>query len=106
MSLYDHKMISTKRGPLAVGGNSAGGQSKKMYLLSCKEANIPSACRWEELPHQLAIGRGNPVPIPLPDSWLQQTETGICSKGNSSSQSSKNQKRKLLAGNLTETSTE
>ena len=77
-------MISTVRGPILVGGSSSSsGYSKKMYLLSCKEANMPSACRWEELPHKLEVGRGNHVLIPLPDSWLQQT--GICSKGNFSS---------------------
>ena len=81
-------MISTKRGPITVGGYNRYNINihkniREMYLLTCKEANIPSACRWEELPHKLEVGRGNHVLIPLPDSWLQQT--GICSKGNLSS---------------------
>ena len=75
-------MILTKRGPIVVGGFSAVFR-KEMYLLKCKEANMPSACRWEELPHKLEVGRRDHVLIPLPDSWLQQT--GICSKGNFSS---------------------
>ena len=79
MTLDNHRMISTKRGPIVVGA----GNRKEMYLLKCKEANMPSACRWEELPHKLEVGRGNHVLIPLPDSWIQ--ETGICSKGNFSS---------------------
>ena len=89
MTLYGHRMILTKRGPIVVGGFTVGdhngyvGDKKEMYLLKCKEANMPSACRWEELPHKLEVGRGNHVLIPLPDSWLQQT--GICSKGNFSS---------------------
>ena len=78
-------MISTKRGPIVVGGYSVGNSKdmQEMYLLKCKEANMPSACRWEELPHKLEVGRDYHVLIPLPDSWLQQT--GICSKGNFSS---------------------
>ena len=83
MTLYGHRMILTKRGPIVVGGFSAAGNRKEMYLLNCKEANMPSACRWEELPHELEVGRSKHVLIPLPDSWLQQT--GICSKGNFSS---------------------
>ena len=83
MTFANHRMILTKRGPIVVGGFSAAGNRKEMYLLNCKEANMPSACRWEELPHKLEVGRGNHVLIPLPDSWLQQT--GICSKGNFSS---------------------
>ena len=82
MTLTSHRMISTKRGPIVVGGDTVD-YRKEMYLLKCKEANMPSACRWEELPHKLEVGRGNHVLIPLPDSWLQQT--GICSKGNFSS---------------------
>ena len=75
-------MILTKRGPLTVGGNSGGDSQKmqKMYLLTCKEANIPSACRWKELPHKLEVGRDNIVLIPLLDSWIK--EKGICSQGN------------------------
>ena len=83
MTPYGHRMILTKRGPIVVGGFSAAGNRKEMYLLNCKEANMPSACRWEELPHKLEVGRGSHVLIPLPDSWLEQT--GICSKGNFSS---------------------
>ena len=85
MTLFGHRMILTKRGPIVVGGYYYSGEwiSNKMYILTCKEANIPSACQWEELPHKLEIGRGDHVLIPLPESWLQQT--GICSKGNSSS---------------------
>ena len=82
MTLANHRMISTKRGPIVVGGYTVG-YRKEMYLLKCKEANMPSACRWEELPHKLEVGRDYHVLIPLPDSWLQQT--GICSKGNFSS---------------------
>ena len=81
MTLYDPKMISTKRGPVVVGGYSGTyTYRKEMYLLSCKEANIPSACRWKELPHKLEVGRDNIVLIPLLDSWIK--EKGICSQGN------------------------
>ena len=75
--LYYFSLVSSTRGPLAIGGynHEDGIQSRKILRLDCGSLDDISQCDWKEEEMTLEVGRYGHVVIPLGDAFAHE----ICS---------------------------
>ena len=79
--LYFFSLVSSTRGPLAIGGynHEDGIQSRKILRLDCGSLDDISKCSWkEEHEMELKVGRHGHVVIPLGDAFAHEICSSDC----------------------------